>query len=52
MVKPPEDSGPGFRDNLIYVAVTAMAAIFGFAIQDHQRLHLLLAVCPAAVVLR
>ncbi|MFI8186706.1 hypothetical protein ACIF70_40425 [Actinacidiphila glaucinigra] len=41
----------GLRDNLIYVAVTAMAAIFGFAIQDHHRLHLLLAVCPAAVVL-
>ena len=41
----------GFRDNLIYVAVTAMAAIFGFAIQDKDRVHLLLAVCPASVVL-
>jgi len=41
----------GFRDNLIYVTITAMAAIFGFAIQDLDRVQLLLAVCPAALVL-
>ena len=41
----------GFRDNLIYVTVTAMAAIFGFAIQDPDRVYLLLAVCPVTLVL-
>lgn len=41
----------GFRDNLIYVAITAAAAIIGFSIESPDRVQLLLAVCPASVVL-